>query len=290
MSVDLKLVKELRDRTSLGMNDCKKALTESNGDIEAAIDLLKKWGELKGKERATKLATEGKIGIYANNSASFAGIYEVNCQTDFVANSPAFENLLNYLGNKMNGFSLDEFEEKRKELVAKTGENIVLRRKEDFNVSRNSALRWYVHPGSKLGVLVEVSAPLLTRGAMEFADEVALQIAAMAPLVVSKDDLPADMLVRQRRIFESQLEEEKKPQIAWPKIIEGKFIKWRKDIVLLEQESIKDNKKTIEQLRQEAGKDVKIVRFVRYALGEGLEKKQEDLAAEVEKMIAPKGA
>jgi elongation factor Ts len=125
----------------------------------------------------------------------------------------------------------------------------------------------------------------MTEAAIDFADECAMQVAAMAPLVVSKDDIPADMLVRQRRIFEAQLEEEKKPAASWQKIIEGKFIKWRKDIVLLEQESIKDSKKTIEQMRQEAGKDVRILRFVRYALGEGLQQTKEDLANEVEKLI-----
>lgn len=284
MSVDLKLVKELRDRTNLGMNDCKKALEESNSNIEAAIDLLKKWGELKGKERASKVATEGKVGGFANNGASVVGIFEVNCQTDFVSNSPAFCELMDPF-DKMNGFNEDKFEAKRKELSAQTGENIVLRRKEVWTTSHNSAIRWYHHPGDKLEVLVEVSAPIMTLAAMDFADECAMQVAAMAPLVVSKDDIPADMLVRQRRIFEAQLEEEKKPAASWQKIIEGKFIKWRKDIVLLEQESIKDSKKTIEQMRQEAGKDVQILRFVRYALGEGLERKQEDLANEVEKLI-----
>lgn len=287
MSVDLKLVKELRDRTSLGMNDCRKSLEEANGDIEAAIDLLKKWGDLKGKERANKLATEGKVAICANNSATQGIIYEVNCQTDFVANSDEFFNLIHSF-SKLGGFATDKFEEKRKELVAKTGENIVLRRKEQYTVGRNSALCWYVHPGDKLAVLLEVNAPVLTRAAMDFGDEAAMQIAAMAPLVVHKDHIPADMLVRQRKIFEAQLAEEKKPAASWMKIIEGKFIKWRKDIVLLEQESIKDNKKTIEQMRQEAGNDVSIVRFTRYALGEGLEKKSEDLAAEVEKMVSGK--
>src|SRR5271170_5173346 len=171
MSVDLKLVKELRDRTNLGMNDCKKALEESNGNIETAIDLLKKWGELKGKERATKLATEGKIGMYANNGASVVGIFEVNCQTDFVANSPPFDKLMDSF-SKMNGFSDEEFELRRKELVAQTGENIVLRRKEHWTVSRNSAIRWYVHPGDKLAVIIEVSeTPTLTQTAIDFAEE-----------------------------------------------------------------------------------------------------------------------
>lgn len=284
MAVDLKLVKELRDRTNIGMNDCRKALEESNGDIEVAIDLLKKWGELKGKEKANKIATEGKVGICANNSATQGIIFEVNCQTDFVANSPAFDILMQSF-SKLGGFSTDLFEEKRKELVAQTGENIVLRRMEKFVVDRNSALCWYVHPGSKIAVMLEITSPALTRQILDFGDECAMQIAAMSPTVISKDDIPAEVLVRQRKIFEAQLQEENKPQAAWQKIIEGKFIKWRKDIVLLEQESIRDSKKTIEQMRQDSGKDVKIVRFVRFALGEGLEKKQEDLAAEVEKMV-----
>lgn len=288
MSVDLKTVKELRDRTNLGMNDCKKALTEANGDIEAAIDLLKKWGDLKGKEKASRIATEGRIGIYSNNSSSLVGIFEVNCQTDFVAKSDEFKNLM-FSFSKMDSFSDITFEQARKELVAKTGENIVMRRKDIFTVGKNCILRWYMHPGDRLGVLLEVQSSNLSLDVVDFADECAMQVAAMSPAFVSKESIPADDLVRQRRIFEAQLKEEGKPEQAWQKIIEGKFLKWRKEVVLLEQESIKDSKKTIEDMRQELikkiGADVKITRFVRYSLGEGIEKKQEDLGEEVAKLI-----
>lgn len=288
MSVDLKLVKQLRDRTNLGMNDCKKALEESNSDIDAAIDLLKKWGELKGAEKAHKIATEGKVNTFSNNSESVVGIIELNCQTDFLANSKEFQNLLDF--SKMDNFSDEIFEQKRKELVAKTGENIVLRRKEIWNVSKNSVIKSYVHPGSRLAVLLEASCENMTQEALSFVDDCAMQIAAMSPTSVSKDDISQDIIERQHAIFEAQLKEEKKPEQAWPKIIEGKFAKWRKDTVLLEQESIKEAKKSIEQIRQELSKklgcEIKINRFIRYALGEGLEKTQENYSEEVAKLIA----
>lgn len=290
MAVDAKLVKQLRDRTNLGMNDCKKALEESNGDMEAAIDLLKKWGELKGAEKASRVATEGRIGLFSNNSATSVSMIEVNCQTDFVANSSEFRSLLmssSLASGKL--FAEDEFEQKRKELVAKTGENIVLRRQVLYNRNPNSHITWYLHPGDKLGVILEVCCSKITDDVLSFADDCAMQVAAMSPVFVKKDEIDANTLVRQRRIFEAQLREEKKPEAAWQKIIEGKFGKWRKDIVLLEQESIKDPKKSVDDLRQELvkklGVELSITRFVRYALGEGLEKKQDDLAEEVSKLI-----
>jgi elongation factor Ts len=295
-SVDIKLIKELRDRTSLSMGDCKKALEESGGDIEISIDLLKKWGVLKGKEKEHKIATEGMITTFANNSATTVGIVEVNCQTDFVSKSEDFKNLVGLLCNKMTGFSTEKFESAKIELIAKTGENIVLRRRDIFHSSPTefSYRTWYNHPGSKLAVILEATASnqeiFGSQEFRDFTDDCAMQVAAMAPIVVGKDDIPVDMIERQRAIFEAQLTEEKKPSAAWPKIIEGKFGKWRKDIVLLEQESIKEAKKSIEQIREELSKkfggEIKINRFVRYALGEGIEKKQENLAEEVEKLIA----
>lgn len=304
-AVDLKLIKQLRDRTSLSMNDCKKALEQSDSDVEKAIDLLKTWGDLKGKEKEARVATEGKVWTFSNNSTSVVGIVEVNCQTDFVANSKEFHGLLKAFAKT----TIDNdaaFETLRKELVAKTGENIVLRREaiwNDYPTPGYPYRTWYNHPGNKLAVILEfVSSTEEVSGKFQrmnyeaqiqkqtsFADNIAMQIAAMGPLVVSKDDLPQDLLDRQQKIFESQLAEEKKPQAAWPKIIEGKFSKWRKDVVLLEQESIVTPKKSIGEMLQELnaqlGGEVKISRFVRYALGEGLEKKQEDYAEEVNKLI-----
>lgn len=301
-TIDVKLIKQLRDRTALSMNDCKKALEQSSGDIETAIDLLKTWGELKGKEKEAKIATEGKVWTFSNNSATVVGIMEVNCQTDFVANSNEFHGLLHALADKTSLNPDGKFEALRKELVAKTGENIVLRRRTVWtDCPENSFRVWYNHPGNRLAVIVEfVASNRETFEAMHklhgffgtpnsFEDNVAMQIAAMAPLVVSKDDLSTDLTDRQQKIFEAQLVEAKKPQAAWPKIIEGKFAKWRTEVVLLEQESITTPKKTVgellQELNQQLGGEIRISRFVRYALGEGLEKNQEDYAEEVNKLI-----
>lgn len=303
ISASVSLIKELRDRTSLGLADCKKALEQSDNNIDAAIDLLKQWGELKGKEKENKIATEGVIRSYSNNSGSVQGLVEVNCQSDFVAKGAAFQDFVNTVCGTLQGKGAAGFEAQRKELIAKTGENIVVRRNETWSGINPFSIKYIYTHNDSLATMVKVDIPELqnegryTTGdfflkhpeIFEFTTDVALQVAAMSPLVVSKDNLSADLLDRQQKIFEAQLTEDKKPAQAWPKIIEGKFSKWRKDIVLLEQESIKDPKKTIEQVRSELSKkigyEVTISSFVRYALGEGIEKKQEDFADEVTKLI-----
>jgi elongation factor Ts len=296
-NTNVNLIKQLRDRTSLGLADCKKALEQSNNNIESAIDLLKQWGELKGKEKENKVATEGLIRYYSNNSGSIKGIVEINCQSDFVAKSDAFGDFVNTVCMTLQKKGAYEFESKRKELIAKTGENIVVRRHETWTGFSPFSIR-YVYPhGDNLASMVEVSISneKLTNNPefSEFVSDIALQVAAMSPIVVSKKDLSADLIDRQQKIFEAQLTEDKKPVQAWPKIIEGKFSKWRKDIVLLEQESIKVPGKTVNQiledLSKKLGASITVNRFVRYALGEGLVKAQDDLADEVSKLINSSG-
>lgn len=277
MSADIKTIKALRDRTNLGMNDCKRALEESNNDIEAAIDVLKKWGELKGAAKSNRIATEGRIATFASKDNKMVGMLELSCETDFLSKSQEFYDLLHSFSQLDSFQDAAKFEEKRFNLVAKTGENIVLRRHDIWhNTKPNSVIRSYVHPGDRLGVLVEVAADGFSKDVVEFADELAMQIAAMNPSVVRKEELPVDETHRQHAIFEAQLTEEGKPMISWQKIIEGKFGKWHKDVVLLEQASIKENKKSINQLRIELEKklgfSVEILRFVRYELGEHVQK------------------
>jgi len=294
--VSINLIKELRARTSVSMNDCKRALEAANSDMDAAIDLLKTWGDLKGKEKESKIAAEGKIVIFSNNSSSVVGICELNSQTDFTANSEEFAKLSHLLCDKMNGFDLVEFEVARKELVAKTGENIVLRRREVWTHGPDNVYRcWYEHPGNKIATIVEFAFSSAHAHAnyvqlkSDFADNIAMQITAMSPLVVSKNDLSEDLIARQKKIFETQLIEEKKPQAAWPKIIEGKFSKWHKDVCLLEQESVVSPGKSIGELLNDLNKQIdgvmSVSRFCRYEVGEGIERPVEDFGDEVKKLI-----
>jgi elongation factor Ts len=269
MSVEIKLIQELRERTSLSLNDCKKALEESNSNIDVAIDLLKKWGSLKAQEKATKVANEGIVKTYSNNSRTHIGIVEVNCQTDFLAKSEEFIGLVDTLCDKT---SSDQFEAARQELVAKSGENIVLRRQANYARGAHSILTTYDHPGNRLATILEVSCDKWTKELADLCDDLAMQIAASAPQFIAGKDIPQDAYDRQKAIFEEQLRIAKKPEPSWPKIIIGKFQKHLQEICLLNQISIKDNKKTvldtIQEVEKNLGGTITVVRFERYALGE----------------------
>ena len=300
------LIKELRERTQAGMADCKAALTEADGSIDAAVEIILQKGIVKAANRAGRVATEGEIRTFVTADASTSFIVEINCQTDFVASGDEFKNFvtnvmevaktaadgvdLNTLDYPGAGKSVDAV---RNELIAKTGENTVVRRWQRVAASSADAIvHSYVHPGSKLAVLIEVSAPTGKKGAPEFlkfVDECSMQIAAMNPIVVSKNDLSQSDIDRQREIFTAQLKEEGKPEASWPKIVEGKVAKWYTEVTLLGQDAVIEPGATIDKQREALGKvlggDVTVHRFVRFSLGEGIEKKSDDLAAEVAKLM-----
>jgi len=300
------LIKELRERTQAGMADCKSALQEADGNIDAAVEIILKKGIVKAANRSGRVATEGEIRTFVAADASSAVMVEVNCQTDFVARGDEFRNFvtnvievakgaaegvdLNTLDYPGAGKSVDAV---RNEMIAKTGENTVVRRWQRVTASSaDGIVLSYIHPGSKLGVLIDASAPAGKKGAAEFlkfVDECAMQIAAMNPIVVSKNDLSQADIDRQREIFTAQLKEEGKPEASWPKIVEGKVSKWYTEVTLLGQEAVIEQGATIDKQREALGKvlggEVTIHRFVRYSLGEGIEKKTDDLAEEVAKLM-----
>lgn len=315
MSVNkTELIKELRALTQAGMASCKSALEESDWDLQKAVDLVKAKGLQNTTRQESKVAAEGVVRI--RHEGSFAVMVEVNCQTDFVAKSPAFSAFVddvlagvvqfmevpqypdfNLENVQVNGRSL---EQARKELIASTGENVVVRRWWVEQIAdATSHIATYIHSNSKVGVMVSFGTEVLkgegilycgkdVPGLTEFADNVAMQIAAMSPIAVSKEKLLNEVVDRQRAIFETQLLEAKKPEAAWPKILEGKFNKWYSDVCLLNQESVLVQKKTIEDQLNELAKSVngkiKIFNFHRCAVGEGIEVVKEDLASEVEKL------
>jgi len=300
------LIKELRERTQAGMADCKSALQEADGSIDAAVEIILKKGIVKAANRSGRVATEGEIRTFVTADSSSAVMVEVNCQTDFVARGEEFRNFvtnvievakgaaegvdLNTLDYPGAGKTVDAV---RNEMIAKTGENTVVRRWQRVSASSaDGIVLSYIHPGSKLGVLIDASAPAGKKGAPEFlkfVDECAMQIAAMNPIVVSKNDLSQADIDRQREIFTAQLKEEGKPEASWPKIVEGKVAKWYTEVTLLGQEAVIEQGATIDKQREALGKtlggEVTIHRFVRYSLGEGIEKKTDDLAAEVAKLM-----
>ena len=302
------MVKELRARTQAGMAACKDALVEAAADMEKAVEIILKKGLVKAADRAGRIAAEGEVATWVSPDGKKGVIVEVNCQTDFVSRGDEFKGFVTKvtevaaaaprgadLGAQKFPGTDRTVDAVRQELVAKTGENMVIRRWDRLDAKGPHALvHAYVHMGGKLAVLLSVEAPnevTLNAGPfLQFVDNCAMQIAAMNPLVVHKDEIDPAHVAKQREIFSAQLKEEKKPEQAWPKIIEGKVAKWFTEVTLHGQDNVWDpGKGTIDKLRQELAKEVggevKLHGFIRMALGEGIEKKSDDLAAEVAKMM-----
>ncbi|HEY5959349.1 MAG TPA: translation elongation factor Ts [Polyangiaceae bacterium] len=303
--VNMQQVKELRDRTAAGLNDCRGALVEAAGDMEKAVEIILKKGLAKSAKRAGAVATEGAVAARVAKDKKSGIIVEVNIQTDFAARNDDFvsfvKNVVDVAAAAPAGADLATLpypagggtvEEVRQALVGKLGENITVRRWAKLE-SKSGVVHSYVHMGGKIGVIlaVELGNASLSEhpSVVKFIDDTAMQAAAMAPICVGIPDVPADEKAQQVKIYEAQLEEEGKPAQARPKIIEGKLAKWMKEICLLEQVSVLETEKTIAQqleaVVKEVGTPITIASFVRYERGEGIEKKKtEDFAAEVMRM------
>lgn len=305
------LIKELRERTLAGMSDCKSALVEADGDMEKAVEIILKKGIVKAAARAGKTAAEGEVRALVEGKRGT--IVEVNCQTDFVARGDDFKkfvgDVLSVASKLTPGTDLASqkypgtsktIDEVRNEKIAQSGENHVIRRWDALEAKEPGAIvHSYIHMGGKLGVLLLAFAPSdeKTKDAdfAKFIDDVAMQIAAMNPLVVSAMELTPKEKEKQKEIYLAQMAEEKAagtlkaPEAQWPKIVDGKINKWLNEVTLLGQESVVTPGSSIDKLRQELGKklggEVRLARFVRFGVGEGIEKKTDDLAAEVAKMV-----
>jgi elongation factor Ts len=288
MTITASLVKELRERTGAGMMDCKKALVETNGDATAAAELLRTTGQAKAEKKAGRIAAEGRVEIVAND-AEHAVLMEINCETDFVAKD---QNFLDFaasaaaLALQVKPASVDELlqaelpeggslEDARKTLIAKIGENIAVRRLE--LVEAQGQIGQYTH-GSRIGVIVDI-----TGGDDELRKDIAMHIAAAAPVCIAEADVPVDELERERRILTEQSEQEGKPPEIVAKMVEGRLRKYFAEITLLGQVFVKDPDITVGKLLQQKG--AVISAFARIEVGEGIEKKQEDFAAEVEAQV-----
>jgi elongation factor Ts len=303
--VTASMVKELRERTQAGMADCKNALVEAAGDMEKAVEVILKKGLAKAASRAGRVASEGEVATWVAPDGKRGVVVEVNSQTDFVSRGEDFktfvQNVLGVATKAAKGAELGAqkypgtdktIEQVRAELVSKTGENMVIRRWAGLEAKEAHGLvHAYVHAGGKLAVLLHAEGPDAKNADFRaFVDNVAMQVAAMRPTVVQKDEIVPAQVEKQKEIFLAQLKEEKKPEQAWPKIMEGKVAKWFTEVTLLGQDNVWDPPAgTIEKIRAELSKklggEVKIHSFVRFELGEGIEKKVENLAAEVAKTI-----
>lgn len=298
-------VKELRDRTQAGLNDCRGALKEAEGDIEAAVQVILKKGLAKSAKRAGAVASEGIVTAAVAEGGQSGVIVEVNIQTDFAARNDDF---LKFAGDVVTIASKTDagadlgaqasisasgtLEEERQALVGRLGENITIRRWDRLAVAEAGRVHSYVHMGGKIGVVlaVETGGDAASSEALSsFLEDTAMQIAAMAPQFVDASVVPAAVKAKQSELFDAQLTEEGKPEAVRPKIIEGKLNKWLKEICLLDQPSVLNGDKTIDQLRAELEKDLgfalKISNFVRYERGEGIEVAAgEDFADEARRM------
>jgi len=287
MTITASLVKELRERTGAGMMECKKALVEVGGDLEAAQELLRKIGQASASKKSGRIAAEGRIAIATGDEA--AVIVEVNCETDFVAkdeNFIAFVSRAADLALQHSPADLDalmalqlstgeSLEGARNALVAKIGENIKVRRFELMPV--RGAVGSYLH-GAKIGVLVDVDG-----GDEELCKDLAMHIAASAPSRVSADDVPANEVEKERNFLSEQAAQEGKPPEIVAKMVEGRLRKYLNEITLLGQPFVKDPDTNIGKLLQQAGASVH--RFVRLEVGEGIEKKVENFAEEVQAQV-----
>ncbi len=288
MAVTASMVKELRERTGAGMMECKKALVETNGDMDAAIEYLRKSGLAQADKKASRIAADGRIALATNDDNSVAVMVEVNCETDFVAKDASFLAFTNsvaanalaatsddmeaILATEVDGMSL---ESARQALVTKIGENIQVRR-----VARMTGcdkLGAYVH-GGHIGVMVDLEG-----GNEEVARDIAMHIAALNPAYIDVDDVPADVLEKEKQFLVSQAAESGKPADIIEKMVSGRMRKHLSTITLLGQAFVKDGDITVAQLLKQ--NDARVNSFTRLVVGEGIEKKADNFADEVMQQV-----
>ena len=286
MQITAAMVKELRERTGSGMMECKKALTEAGGDIEKAVEDMRKSGLAKADKKAGRTAAEGLVVIEISDDRKQAVVVEVNCETDFVSGGDDFKGFVSAIAKRIltddpadlaalmampieNGGP--SIEEKRQAMVAKIGENIQVRR--FVRVSTDAAFGSYLH-GTRIGVLVEMA-----NGNEDLIKDVAMHIAASRPVCVDESGVPADLVAKEKEIMVAQAKDSGKPDDIIEKMISGRLRKYLAEITLLGQPFVKDPDQTVAQLLKSAGATVKS--FHRFEVGEGIEKKKENFADEV---------
>lgn len=284
MAITASLVKELRERTGSGMMECKKALVETDGDIEAAAELMRKSGAAKADKKAGRVAVDGAIKVSVSADGKSAVMLEINSETDFVAKDDNFQAfaeavlaaVAQHKPTSVGDLSAIEMsdgqtvEEARQALISKVGENIKVRRFEILE--SNASIASYLH-GARIGVLIDASAD------SDLARDIAMHIAAVNPQFVDQDSIPAEFVEKEKAILIAQAESSGKPPEIIEKMIQGRLNKFLAEVSLLGQPFVKDPDQTVAKLLSGAGAVVN--GFVRYEVGEGIEKKVEDFAAEV---------
>jgi len=302
--ITAQVVKELRERTGAGMMDCKKALSETNGDLEKAIEVLREKGLAAAAKKAGRIAAEGMIATYISEDKKNGAVIELNCETDFVAANEDFVSLANNVAKQAastNAATVEELVEEKyiadqsvtiKEaitnLIAKLGENMNLRRFKKLSVP-SGAVQSYIHGGGRIGVLVELTCEKDSDVLLEVAKDVAMQVAAANPLFLDRTQVNNDTLEKEKEIFRVQALNEGKPEKIVDKMVEGRIQKYYKENCLVEQVWVRNPDYTITKYLAEKSKEVgatiTVSNFVRFERGEGIEKKEENFAEEVQKQM-----
>ncbi|HBF9191545.1 TPA: elongation factor Ts [Clostridioides difficile] len=300
-NITAQMVKELRESTGAGMMDCKKALQEVEGNMEKAVDLLREKGLSKAAKKAGRVAAEGLVAIEMNDDNTVASMVEVNSETDFVAKNEDFkvfvkdaacmalatdkEDIASLLGEThKEGITLQEVLNNR---VAKIGEKLDFRR--FAKVVTNGQVAGYIHGGGKIGVLVEMETEARDAKVLELGKDVAMQVAAMNPKYVSRDEVDAEYIAHETEVLTQQALNEGKPANIVEKMVKGRLEKELKEVCLLEQTFVKNPDITVKQLvadvAKAVGSDIKVVKVVRFEVGEGIQKREENFAEEVAKQL-----
>ncbi|MBX4265354.1 translation elongation factor Ts [Clostridium estertheticum] len=305
--VTASMVKELREKTGAGMMDCKRALSETDGDVEKAIELLREKGLAAAAKKSGRIAAEGLVCTYISEDMKVGAVVEVNCETDFVAVNNEFVTLANNTAKQAaqtNSTTIEEFTSEKcmsdetitindavTALIAKLGENMSVRRFQKFSIE-NGVVQSYIHGGGRIGVLVEISCEKQDDVLIRIAKDVAMQIAAASPLFLDNTCVDKDTLEKEKEIYRVQAINEGKPEKIIEKMVMGRVNKYFKEVCLLEQVWVKNADYTITKyLKEESkklGAEIKVTRFERFERGEGIEKKEENFAEEVQRQVQGK--
>ena len=284
MSITASQVKELREMSGVGMMECKKALVETNGDLEKALDLLRANSSLKAEKKASRVAADGEVKIAENSK--YTSLVEINSETDFAAKDSNFldfaEKVKNYISNnkitEISSFNESEIEEARKSLVQTIGENIQLRRVSTIDIDSNMKVGLYIHSDSKLGSIVAIEG-----GSDDMAKDIAMHVAAFNPICLSEDKIDKQVLDREKAIYENQAEESGKSKEIMEKMVEGKVKRFLGEVSLLSQGFVKDPEITIQDYI--GSENANIISYTRLKVGEGIEVETKDFADEVAEQL-----
>ncbi|MCI2146824.1 MAG: translation elongation factor Ts [Clostridiales bacterium] len=303
MKITAALVKELRDKTGAGMMDCKKALTETDGDIDKAMDVLREKGLSKATKKADRIAAEGLVTVAFSEDHTKAAVVEINSETDFVAKNPEFVEFVDKIADIVLNNDVADVEalkalpygeegtvdEALIQKISKIGEKLSIRRFVKLQTAGNVYVG-YIHGGGKIAAVAGIKTDAFNETVEKVGKDVAMQIASMAPRFVMDSEADQEYLEHEKEIARKQLEEEGKPAQMIEKIIPGKIKKVLKEVCLLDQKFVKNGDLTVEQYvadeAKKAGQDMAVTEMVRYEVGEGIEKRNEDFAEEVAKQQA----